>query len=180
VGGANISPAAVVEALRNDVYITLAQYYGGVQERVYYVLRDGILRGAPARDIIQDLYRECDDEMDMSRAATLVNTTLARAYEEARHSVYGELETADLNDPEPGVVIGYESVAVMDDVTTPECAERDGLFFTVAEAAADPIPRHYNCRSTYIPIFSGEEPWSDRGWWDGTPLTAPGFQQKGA
>lgn len=181
-GRANITPTAAVEALRNDVYITLSKHYSGVQEQVYYALRDGILAGRPSRDIIENLYELVDDSMSEARAATLVNTTLARAYEEARHSVYGELETADLNDPEPGVIIGYESVAVMDDVTTIECAERDGWFFTVGQAAADPIPRHYNCRSTYIPLFSGEEPWTERGWWDGSSLAEPGFQKiaKGA
>lgn len=180
VGGPNISPAAVAEALRNDVYISLARFYGDLQSSVYYTLRDGVMSGASARDIMENLYAECDGAMTEGRAQTLVNTTLARAYEEARHSVFCEIESADPATTEPGVIIGYESVAILDDATTPECEARAGLFFTPAEAAADPIPRHYNCRSVYVPLFSGEEPWTDRGWWDGSSLPTPGFQQKGA
>lgn len=178
VGSIPITPAAAAEALKQDVYIALAQYYAGFQEQIYYVLRDGILARRRASDMIEDLYELCEsDGMTMSRAVTLVNTELSRAFAEGRQSVYSQIETADTLSTEEGAIIGYESVAVLDDNTTPECYERDGLFFTVGEAAADPIPRHYNCRSTYVPLFAGEEPWTERGWWDGSPLPPGGFQR---
>jgi len=177
-GGKLFTPTAALDALRNDVYIAQARYYADIQEQVYYSLRQGILSGAPARDIVEDLYSlTAEDGMTMGRAQTLVNTELTRAFAEGRQSLFTYLETADTNSTEPYAIIGYESVAIMDDVTTQECFDRNGLFFTVGEAAADPIPRHYNCRSMYVPLFAGEEPWTERGWWDGSPLTTPGFQR---
>lgn len=181
VGGKLFTPTAALDALKNDVYIAQARFYADIQEQVYYALRQGIMAGDPARDIVEHLYSLTDEDgMTMGRATTLVNTEMSRAFSEGRQSLFTFLESADKNTTEAYAIIGYESVAVMDDVTTPECAERNGLFFTVGEAAADPIPRHYNCRSMYIPIFAGEQPWTERGWWDGSPLTVPGFQRGAA
>lgn len=52
----------------------------------------------------------------------------------------------------PGIVAGWQFVAVLDDRTTPICISLDGREFAVGDETAPRPPLHYNCRSTAVPV----------------------------
>jgi SPP1 gp7 family putative phage head morphogenesis protein len=66
-------------------------------------------------------------------------------------------ETWQLNSD---VVTGYQIVAVLDDKTTAQCRGldqlcRDGLVFKLGKGPKPPL--HHNCRSTMVPVLTGDK-----------------------
>jgi uncharacterized protein with gpF-like domain len=61
--------------------------------------------------------------------------------------------------------VGYEFVAIIDDYTTDQCEELDGMYFACDDPSCPKPPLHYNCRSVLLPVFGDQSAgtaWTDR------------------
>lgn len=84
------------------------------------------------------------------RLDTIVRTNLMEAYNEARKELYQDADVREF-------VIGYQWSSVMDDRTTPYCEAMDMQIFRPEQLDGEFPPAHHQCRSTVIPVLSGDE-----------------------
>ncbi len=136
--------------LHNDR--TLAQGWAGVagseRIRLEQVIRQGIAKGKTAEEIALDVRRGNVHNITYNQSKALVVTAITSVHNQADHAVYQANKQA---------LRGWQYVAVLDSRTTSLCASLDGKIFDVDDVASMP-PRHFNCRSTTIPVFKS---WSD-------------------
>jgi len=78
-----------------------------------------------------------------SQAKSLTRTALTNAQYNANMAVVNENKE---------VIKGLRYTAILDSRTTSLCASRDGKVFTLSEDKY-PLPAHYNCRSSYVPVI---------------------------
>lgn len=110
-------------------------------------LADGLVSGANPRDIADDL----TDSLDLSyqRAETIARTEIIRAHAE------GQLDALqDMGVEQVGVMVEWSTAG--DDRVCELCEELEGVVLEIAEAH-NLIPRHPNCRCSFIPANVGED-----------------------
>ena len=119
--------------------------------KCFQIIDSGIKDGLMARDIISAIETQLSDDRQQY-ALTIARTNSAEAYNTAGMNLYMSDEVR------PGVEAFLFS-AIMDDVTTDICAENNGkiIYKDDSELSMYLPPLHFNCRSTFIPIFIGEE-----------------------
>ena len=158
-----ITPTAAREMLRQRVHMTMGRTYSGMTDDIYYILERAINGGISERAAMAEVNEYLAGHgFTPGRATTIVNTSLSQAYNQGRMEIFNQL--SDPDGVTPGGIIGYMYSAVMDDATTDICQEYDGLNFRVDDPSLPTELLHYDCRRVLLPIFSGEEPWSGKGW----------------
>lgn len=178
VGTVEITPTQALDALKQGSYLSLQRRYDALAEDLYYSIYRAMRRDMTVRDAAAAVQATLSAQgFTFDQALTVVRTEMIRAYNEGRMGVWTDDETTDRHTKEPYKIIGYWFNAVMDSVTTPECADRNGKVFAVNEVDIPPL--HYNCRSVLEPIYSddGEDvdalPWTLRA-----DMKESGFDRK--
>jgi SPP1 gp7 family putative phage head morphogenesis protein len=118
--------------------------------KVFHIIDGGLKDGLMARDIISAIESQLADQRQQY-ALTIARTNGAEAYNTANMNLYMS------DDVRPGIE-AFMFAAIMDEVTTEICAAQDGrvIYKDDPELARYTPPLHFNCRSTLIPIFIGE------------------------
>jgi SPP1 gp7 family putative phage head morphogenesis protein len=126
-------------------------YSKGESNLVLQTFRDGRLSGLTNAQISKNI----DDIVkprSRQHTETLVRTLTNQSASVARRDTY------ELNDIEL-----EEYVSVLDGRTTVTCASLSGNIYKVGKGPS--IPRHYNCRSLYVPYFDGDPVGQDYNKW---------------
>lgn len=111
------------------------------------VLASGIADGKNPYQLARQLNEEVG--FALSRAARIARTEIMHAHAE------GQLDSFDrLGVEELGILAEWSTAG--DDRVCPLCAPMEGAIFTIKEARGM-IPRHPNCRCTYIPANVNEK-----------------------
>ncbi len=158
-----VLPAASITRIKdiNAIMVNL----GKSMKEIEIETRDANIRkiqGLAAKGIVEG---KTVDEIvrELSAAQTAVNnqhvkTIVRTANTEIMNNTL--LEEYDKN----SMVEGYESSAIMDSRTTKRCASLNGRKFyksngwdrLTLNTSVYAIPRHYNCRSMWLPIIKGQ------------------------
>jgi len=156
-----IDPTRALEILSQDVYMLLKKRYATVAGKVYHLVRNALQANISTQDAFRQISALLSEVGKESEARTVLNTSLARAYNDGAMSSFAPLENADTIKREyrTGDVVGYGFKAVMDDVTTDLCKAWNGKFFKVDCKHRVSPPLHYNCRSILVPILYPETPY---------------------
>jgi SPP1 gp7 family putative phage head morphogenesis protein len=157
---AGFTPAAVLKSLDINARILLEEKYGEIGSAIYRMLQNAVGGTKSSAEI----YKEIEEMLRFGSAfrpglaTTIINTSLASAYNEARMSLFAKV--TDPTGRKPGSIIGYVFAAIIDSRTTDICQSLDGKAFAADDSSLPQPPLHYNCRSQLIPVMSGEKPWT--------------------
>jgi len=110
-------------------------------------LADGLIHGRGAMAIARDLSKRVD--ISIGRARTIARTEIIFAHAQGQLDAFTELGVEEV-----GVMAEWSTAG--DDRVCPQCEELEGVVMTVEEAQGL-IPRHPNCRCTWIPANVNEK-----------------------
>ena len=141
-------PVAIdkVKILAGRVFTELNNVTTSMATTMSRTLVDGLARGDNPRKIARDLNKAVGIGRTRSRA--IAQTEIIRAHAE------GQLDAMEQMGMEK-VGVRVEWSAAGDDRTCPRCLDLDGVVLKLKEARGI-IPRHVNCRCTFIPANVGE------------------------
>jgi SPP1 gp7 family putative phage head morphogenesis protein len=110
-------------------------------------LADGLVQGKNPKDIGADL----DDQLDLgqSRSETIARTEIIRAHAEGQLKAFEDLGVTEL-----GVEVEWSTAE--DELVCPQCDALEGIVIPIDEAHGM-LPRHPNCRCSWIPANVGED-----------------------
>lgn len=117
----------------------IAKFSSANKKQIKIAIQSGILEGKTSTELVRDI-RRLTKKRTQSQAYAVVRTSSNAVATEARSEVYKA---------NSDVLEGVEWVSVLDSNTTLECARRDGIIYPVDDHP--PCPRHWNCRSLYVP-----------------------------
>ena len=136
-----------------------------LQNKAKMIVLDGIQKGLPINEVVNHVDEAFERYLaiegiqgsiaDSRYLYSEINTNIAKAFRNGLDDYNADLEV-------DGFIEAYEYSAILDDSTTPECEALDGLVFGVNNPVWDNInpPIWWNCRSTRVQIFQGEE-WTE-------------------
>ena len=140
---------AKVKLLAGRVFTELKGVTDVMGQQLTRELADGLVQGMNPREIARGMAKRVDT-LSRTRAEVIARTEIIRAHGE------GQLDALES--------LGMEEVGVMAEwTTTPDdrlcdlCAPLEGTVLKISEARGL-LPRHPNCRCTYIPANIGEDP----------------------
>lgn len=110
-------------------------------------LTDGLVQGKNPRDIASDITKVIDT-VSKRRATTIARTEVIRAHAEGQLLALEKLGVTQL-----GVQVEWSTTG--DDRVCPLCQPLEGIVITLDEAKGM-LPRHPNCRCSWIPAGVGE------------------------
>lgn len=142
-------PVAVqrVEALAGRSYDDLENITTDMSARMGRTLLDGLVQGKGAKDLAVDLADEVD--IGRTRAEVIARNEIIRAHAE------GQLQAMDeMGIEEVGVAVEWSTAD--DERVCPKCEALEGIVLKVSEARGM-IPRHPNCRCSFLPAGLGED-----------------------
>lgn len=122
------------------------------------VIKNGVIQGQVNAEIASSLVGVLDTSKQ--HAETVTRTATSMVSNEARQKVWDDNED---------VIKGYEFTATIDGRTSFGCSTRDGALYDISNNPLNdkakqfpyqPIPRHFNCRSVYVPVLKS---WEDLG-----------------
>ena len=157
---AGFTPAQVIKSLQNNSYLTLKKKYPAIADDVYRILENAV-KGEVAPNVARIELQKYLVEGGVFRpglAATIIDTSLGSAYNEARMSLFRKVE--DATGRTPGGITGYVFNSQLKSTTTDICARLHGTAYKADDPAMPRPLLHYNCGSDLIPVFAGEEPWT--------------------
>jgi hypothetical protein len=161
--GKAISDTTARDLLRNEIFYTIQQTYGGLEQDIWHEIANVIsgdqITERAINNIRMILYENLYTD-PRGGVTTLVRTNVGNAYVGGRDRVYARHETLDTETTDPGKIIGYELYATLDGKTTEGCRKIHGFCIKVGDPdmrLAKPL-RHFNCRLGRFPIFGGEKP----------------------
>lgn len=105
-------------------------------------IRDGNSIDRVARNINKQFNAKASESQRLARTET------ARVIEQAQDQIYKD----------SGVLEKVQYLATLESNTCDECADLDGNLYDVDDSTKPLIPRHPNCRCTYIPYFEDYQP----------------------
>ena len=111
------------------------------------ILADGLIQGDNVMTIARRMTREID-KMTRARAATIARTEVIRAHAEGELMSYKRLGVDKV-----GVMVEWSTAG--DDRVCGLCSDLENVVMTLKEASGS-IPRHPNCRCSFIPANVGE------------------------
>ena len=156
-----INPSVVMKMLKQNVILTMGNNYQRMTGKIYHILARAAAGNYSERVAMAKVSRYLvDNGITPGRATTIVNTSLAQAYDLGRMQIFGPL--ADPDGLTPGGIIGFNYSALMDGTTTDICKKYHMHNFRVDDPSAPTEILHYGCRRGWIPIFTGETPWASR------------------
>lgn len=132
------------------------------QEDILRQVKGVILLGMEAGLTEPMMAKELGKVLDVSkrRLNNIARNETARLTEIGRHQICEQ---------EP-MIVGYEICALIDERTSPICAERNGSVIPKGENYPVP-PYHHSCRTTLLPVFDWEVGKDVK--WRPIPATAP-------
>ena len=110
-------------------------------------LADGLVEGKNPRDVANDMFEDLD--ISYKRAEVIARTEIIRAHAEGQLNAFDEMGVEEI-----GVMVEWSTAG--DDRVCQECQPMEGVILRVAEAH-NMIPRHPNCRCSFIPANVGED-----------------------
>jgi SPP1 gp7 family putative phage head morphogenesis protein len=110
-------------------------------------LADGLTQGQNPRKIAARMAKKIDS-LGKRRAETIARTEIIRAHAEGQLDTYDRLQ-------KPTIKVMAEWSTAGDDRVCPLCLPLDGVVMKVKEARGT-IPRHPNCRCSFMPANVGE------------------------
>lgn len=136
-----------VQLLSTRTFEELNGVSAAMGQKISRILAGGIANGLG----VQKLARQMDDaisSMTRTRAEMIARTEIIHAHAEGQLDAFEDLGVAEV-----GVMSEWSTAG--DELVCPLCEELEGTVFTVEEARGL-IPRHPNCRCTWIPANVGE------------------------
>lgn len=142
-------PVAIdkLKVLAGRVFTDLANVTVAMSTQLSRQLTDGLARGEGPSVIAKEL-AETIDKIGARRATMIARTEIIRAHASAQLDA---METLGVT--EVGVMVEWSTAG--DDRVCPLCQPLEGVVMTIQEARGL-IPRHPQCRCTYIPSNVGE------------------------
>lgn len=136
--------------LRDRAYFITGQTESRVVKDIFEKMSEGFRAGMMGDQIIQGI-RDALKEDRKQYATTIARTNQSDAYNSGRMNYFLRPEVDQL-------IEAYQYSAILDDQTTDFCAAHNGQIILKTDPEFGRIvpPNHYNCRSTLIPIFIGE------------------------
>lgn len=136
-----------VKLLASRVFADLRGVTEAVSTQLTRHIVDGLSQGRNPRDIARDMAKAIDS-IGKTRSLTVARTEIIRAHAE------GQLDAMErLGVKEVGVMV--EWATARDERVCPLCIPLQGVVLKLSEARGM-IPRHPNCRCTWIPANVGE------------------------
>lgn len=136
-------------------YEDLKGISAAMSQQVSRSLADGIVQGLHPRAIARNISNSIDG-ITKKRALVMARTEVIAAHAEGQLDSFDELGVDKL-------LVMAEWSTAGDDRVCPLCASLDGVVMTVEEARGL-IPRHANCRCSWIPANVGEREKQRRFW----------------
>lgn len=136
-----------LELLGTRTYEQLRGVTAQMSSSMSRILAQGIADGKNPYSLVKDLAEEVG--FSFSRAARVARTELMHAHAEGQLDAYEKLGVKEL-----GVLAEWSTAG--DDRVCPMCIPLQGAIFTIKEARGL-IPRHPNCRCTWIPANVSEK-----------------------
>jgi len=138
------SPEATrkIELLYTRSFNELEGVTAAMDQQMSRILAEGLVQGRGARVIARNL-RINVTKMTKTRANVIARTEIIRSHAEGQLDAYERLGVEELQIMAEWSTAGDERVCI-------ECGELEGVVMTVKEARGL-IPRHPNCRCTWIP-----------------------------
>jgi len=126
-----------------------------ILNKVKPTLMDAIRNGlgvTEAMRLVDNALKGYDITLGAARIETIVRTNVSTAFNEARARGYEELGD---------MIQGYFYSAILDGRTSDICLSLDSgkndIIYKPNELRGILPPNHFNCRSTVVPVFAGEE-----------------------
>ena len=136
----------------------------GMTERMTQQLNrtitDGFIRGESPRQIARELSRDVDN-LGIERAGTIANTEVVRAFNEGQLHAMEELGVERVGVSIEWDTSGLGTTAKGNPSPCKLCAPLDGIVLKIGEAHGM-LPRHPNCRCSWIPSGVGESTTSQK------------------
>lgn len=142
-------PEAVdkVKLLASRAFDELENVTTDMSNKMSRVLAQGLVQGQNPHDIAKTLAEEVD--LGRGRATVVARTELIRAHAEGQLVAFKNLGVEEL-----GVAVEWSTAG--DDRVCEDCEPMEGVVLKLSEASGM-IPRHPNCRCTWIPANVGED-----------------------
>lgn len=153
---------SMLKAYNKKAFTIAGVHQRKILEGAQEIIGKAIIRGGAFRDLEQALtdffepYISNPGAVDPALASphrieTIVRTNVSEAYVVGRMALNRDPEVRQF-------IQAYEYSAVMDDRTSPFCADWHGKVLKESDGRIAWItpPNHYNCRSILIPVFIGE------------------------
>lgn len=138
---------AKVKLLASRAFDELENVTSDMSNKMSRVLAQGLVQGQNPHDIAKSLAEEVD--ISKNRAAVIARTEIIRAHAEGQLSAFKSLGVEEL-----GVAVEWSTAG--DDRVCEDCEPLEGIVLKLSEAQGM-IPRHPNCRCTWIPANVGED-----------------------
>lgn len=153
VDGATVYSAAMARPFQGVLLReALSGVEAGVAKKVRDAIRMGIIEGRTTDQIVRTIRGTkangyADGFLDWGRRSvdSVVRTAINHTSNVARQTVY------EANDD---ILQGWMFVATLDSRTTITCASLSGKIYPIGKGPMP--PRHYNCRSTSVPVLEGQ------------------------
>lgn len=136
-----------VKILAGRAFDELEGVTDSMATRMSRELTDGLVEGSSPREIAKDLAKEVDIGLD--RSIVIARTEIIRAHSEGQLSSLKKLGVKKLG-------VQVEWLATDDKKTCPICADMEGTVVDI-DKASGMIPRHPNCRCTWIPLVESPD-----------------------
>ena len=137
-----------VKVLAARTYTDLKGVTEAMSTGISRTLTDGLVRGDGPREIAQALNEDVDS-IGIPRAELIARTEIIRAHAE------GQLDALEaMGVEEVGVMVEWSTAG--DERVCEKCSDLEGVVLTIQEAH-NKIPRHPNCRCSFIPANVGED-----------------------
>lgn len=139
--------ASKMAMLGTRVYSSLKDVTSTMDAKMSRILAQGLADGKSPRDLGRQLAAEVDG-ISKSRGAMIARTEIIHSHAEGQLDAFEALKVHDLT-------VLAEWLVTPDKRLCSKCAELQGIVLTVAEARGL-LPRHPNCRCTWVPADVGE------------------------
>jgi len=137
-----------MELLSTRAFSELKGVTDAMSQQMSRILATGLAQGIGPIAIARQLQKNVST-MTRTRARTIARTEIIYAHAEGQLDAYVRLGVKEV-----GIMAEWSTAG--DDIVCPLCGELEGVVMTVKEARGL-IPRHPNCRCTYIPAIKARK-----------------------
>lgn len=136
-----------VKLLAGRAFDDMENVTDDMSTRMSRTMADGLVRG----DSPLDIAKELDDDLDIgrTRALTVSRTEIIRAHAEGQLTALERMGVEDV-----GVAVEWSTTG--DEKVCDLCSDLEGVVLKVSEAHGM-LPRHPNCRCSFMPANVGED-----------------------
>lgn len=143
-----------VELIKQRAFEKLKAITQDMSNKVGDNLADGIVRGDSPRTVARVMAKTIDN-LEKKRALTLARTETIRAHAEGALDALEQLGVKKVGvDVEWQATMIDEDAGIFEEKVCPLCEELAGMIIPIKEAHGL-LPRHPNCRCTWVPSIDG-------------------------